>query len=281
MSQTSQPTVTSQPQTAPKPFLKWAGGKSRLIPQYTTYFPANYQTYYEPFLGGGAIFFYLQPNPAFLSDINSELINAYQCVRNHTEALISRLEQHQQHHNQGYYYQMRSQKFSNSLDQAARLIYLNKTCFNGLYRENRQGQFNVPMGKYKNPKICPRELLITASKTLQSATLKVQSFEAIVNEANSAADFVYFDPPYHPLSPTSNFTSYSHHKFGVDEQEKLAEIFGILHKRGVKVMLSNSDTELIRDLYKDFNIHPIQAGRAINSNPQNRGKITELLITSY
>lgn len=281
MSQTSQPTVTSPPQTAPKPFLKWAGGKSRLIPQYTTYFPANYQTYYEPFLGGGAIFFYLQPNQAFLSDINRQLINAYQCVRNHTEELISRLEKHQQHHNQSYYYQMRSQKFSNSLDQAARLIYLNKTCFNGLYRENRHGQFNVPMGKYKNPRICSRELLITAAKTLQSATLKVQSFEAIVNQANSPADFVYFDPPYHPLSPTSNFTSYSHHKFGVDEQEKLAEIFGILHSRGVKVMLSNSNTELIRYLYKDFNIHPIQAGRAINSNPQNRGKITELLITSY
>lgn len=281
MTQTSYKPANSKNDIVSKPFLKWAGGKSRLIPQYINYFPDNYNTYYEPFLGGGAIFFYLQPTKAILTDINAELINVYKCVCNQVEDLIPLLENHQKHHNRDYYYWMRSQKLTDDIEKAARIIYLNKTCFNGLYRENSKGEFNVPMGKYKNPKICHQELLRSASIALKSTTIELKSFEYIVDFADSDDDFVYFDPPYHPRSSTSNFTTYSHHNFGVEQQEKLAEIFKTLHKKGVKVMLSNSDTPLIEDLYKDFNIHPIQAARVINSKAKNRGKITEFLITSY
>ncbi|HEY9646740.1 MAG TPA: DNA adenine methylase [Chroococcidiopsis sp.] len=265
----------------PRPFLKWAGGKGRLLDQYDAFIPERFDTYYEPFLGGGAVFFYLLPNRSKLMDINPELVNVYRCVRNQVERLIKVLFEHQQNHSKEYYYFVRANPGSSEIERAARLIYLNRTCFNGLYRENSRGHFNVPMGSYKDPRICNPELLRAASATLKWATINVQSFESVLDDAHGPRDFVYFDPPYHPISATSCFTSYCRFSFTEADQIRLRDTFAELASRKVKVMLSNSDCSLIRELYRDFNIHTIYASRAINSNAQRRGKITELLITSY
>jgi DNA adenine methylase len=264
----------------PRPFLKWAGGKHQLIPQYQPHFPTKYQTYYEPFLGGGAVFFYLLPQQSVLTDINPALVNVYECVRDRVEPLIEQLQAHERAHSLEHYYHTRAQQPKTALEQAARLIYLNKTCFNGLYRENAKGEFNVPMGKYKNPAVCQADLLRSVSQALSHVTLAVQPFDAVLDHATDQ-DFVYFDPPYHPISITSNFTSYSRYAFGITEQERLRDVFTTLAHRGVKVMLSNSDCPLIQELYQDFPIHTILASRAINSNAQKRGKITEVLVTSF
>jgi DNA adenine methylase len=265
----------------PRPFLKWVGGKGRLIQQYMPFFPNYFDRYYEPFLGGGAIFFYLMPAQAVLTDINPELLNVYRCIRDEVEAVITRLAHHQHHHDRDYYYYVRSNPGITPLDRAARLLYLNKTCFNGLYRENSRGEFNVPMGRYKNPKICDPGLLRSASVALKSARLAVAPFDAILDIAYTSRDFVYFDPPYHPISATSNFTAYNRYCFNSADQIRLRDVFVKLADRGVRVMLSNSDCPFIRDLYRDFKIHTISAARAINCNAARRGKITELLITSY
>lgn len=265
---------------SPRPFLKWAGGKGKLIQQYIPYLPKKFKTYYEPFLGGAAVFFYLNPPSAALTDINAELVNAYRCVRDNVEELILNLEVHQLRHCRDYYYQVRQCPGVTNLEKAARLIYLNKTCFNGLYRENSKGAFNVPIGKYKNPKICNPALLRSVSAALQNAQINVRPFEDILEHASSCDDFVYFDPPYHPLSPTSNFTAYSRYSFTQDDQIRLKYVFAELAERGVKVMLSNSDCPFIRELYSDFNINSIIAPRLINSDARKRGNITEVLITS-
>ncbi|MBD2537924.1 DNA adenine methylase [Coleofasciculus sp. FACHB-SPT36] len=264
-----------------RPFLKWAGGKSQLIQQYIPYFPPKFTTYYEPFLGGGALFFHLLPKVSILTDINGELVNVFRCVRDEVEPLIEFLHQHQMNHSKEYYYCVRLMQPSTPLERASRFIYLNKTCFNGLYRENSKGQFNVPIGKYKNPKICNPALLRSVSAALQSALIDVQPFEAVLQSAENAEDFVFFDPPYYPLSPTSNFTAYSRHSFNEADQIRLRDVFVELAKRGVKVMLSNSDCLFIREIYSNFNIYEISASRMINSNARKRGKISELLITSY
>ena len=266
---------------SPRPFLKWAGGKNKLIQQYIPYFPKKFKTYYEPFLGGGAIFFYLNPQLAVLTDINAELVNTYRCVKNNVEELILLLKEHQLKHSKEYYYGVRQGNGITPIEKAARLIYLNKTCFNGLYRENSKGEFNVPIGKYKNPKICNPVLLRSVSAALQPTQIDVRPFEDILKYASSSDDFVYFDPPYYPLSPTSNFTAYSRYSFSKDDQIRLKKVFAELAEREVKVMLSNSDSQFIRELYGDFNIHSISASRLINSNAMKRGKITEVLITSY
>jgi DNA adenine methylase len=278
---------TVQQKVSVLPFLKWAGGKSRLLQQYQKYFPKNnWKTYYEPFLGGGSVFFHLQPNSAVITDINQDLIEAYCSVRDNVEQLILVLQKHQIEHQNDfsgkhkYYYQVRSCTYNTPLERAARLIYLNKTCFNGLYRVNSKGEFNVPAGKYKNPKICNPDLLRSASAALKSAKIEVRTFEEILNYATSD-DFVYFDPPYHPLNNTSYFTAYSSLAFNEDSQIRLRDIFAELTSRGVKVMLSNSDSGFIRELYSEFNIHTILASRVINSNAQKRGKISEVLVTSY
>ena len=267
---------------SPRPFLKWAGGKGQLISQYRAFFPKSqdFKTYYEPFLGGGAIFFHLQPQTSCLMDINSELVNVYQCIQQEVSKVIALLAMHQAKHCKEYYYQMRSRADGNRLERAARLIYLNRTCFNGLYRENSRGQFNVPIGSYKNPKICYPELLYTVSDLLQSTEILCSPFDAVLEKATGSSDFVYFDPPYYPLSATSNFTSYSRFAFMEADQIRLQQAFAELAGRGVKVMLSNSDCPFVRELYKDFPIHTISAIRAINSNAQRRGKITEVLVTS-
>jgi DNA adenine methylase len=269
--------------TFPRPFLKWAGGKSKLIQQYLTYLPSknNYKNYYEPFLGGGAVFFHIQPSNAMLTDINAELITAYRCVRDNVKELIYLLNKHKLQHDKDYYYSVRANPGQTDLEKAARLIYLNKTCFNGLYRVNSQGKFNVPLGRYKNPNICPEDLLLAASEALCRAEIKQANFTEILNHASNSDDFVYFDPPYYPISETSYFTSYSSYSFEESQQIKLRDVFVQLSERGVKVMLSNSDCQFIRNLYSNFNIHTISAARTINSNTTKRGKINEVLITSY
>ena len=266
---------------SPRPFLKWAGGKSRLIQQYIPYFPKSYKNYYEPFLGGGAVFFYLQPSAAILTDINAELINTYCCVRDNVEELIYILKEHKIRHNKDYYYSVRNNSGGTDIEKAARIIYLNKTCFNGLYRVNSQGKFNVPLGRYENPNICSEDLLRAASEALSTSKIKQTDFADVLNYATSSDDFIYFDPPYYPVSETSYFTAYSSYRFAEDQQVKLKDVFEKLAGRGVKVMVSNSDCEFICNLYSSFNIHTISANRAINSNAKKRGKITELLITSY
>lgn len=267
-----------------RPFLKWAGGKGRLLSQYEPFFPTACRTYYEPFLGGGAVFFHLahRAGRAVLGDINPELVNVYRWVRDRPDALLAHLAAHKRHHCPDYYYQVRQQHhLADPIARAARLIYLNKTCYNGLYRENSQGQFNVPVGRYKNPAICDPDLIEAASQALRVAQIVEFSFADILQYSITAQDFVYFDPPYHPLSPTSSFTSYNRHGFSRHDQEHLAEVFRQLAEQGVRVMLSNSDCEFVRDLYRDFKLHTIQAARMINSHSGRRGKISELLITSY
>lgn len=266
--------------TPPRPFLKWAGGKGQLLPQYQPFFPKTFGTYYEPFLGGGAVFFRLLPDRAVLTDINPELVNVYCCVRDQVEAMIEQLTQHQSLHSPDYYYKLRSTVGKTDVEKAARLVYLNKTCYNGLYRENSKGEFNVPIGRYKAPRICHPELLRSVSRTLKNIRIGVNPFTA-VSEAARSQDFVYFDPPYYPISLTSRFTEYNRYTFGEAEQIRLRDTFAQLAQRGVKVMLSNSDCPFIRDLYKDFQIHAIFASRSINSNAQKRGRITEVLVTSY
>lgn len=276
--------ATAVTHTKPRPFLKWAGGKSRLLAQYQAYFPPHFVSYYEPFLGGGAVFFHLLPRlrSAILADINPELVNVYRCVRDYPQAVMAHLQVHRDRHSRTYYYALRSQRhLSCPIERAARLLYLNKTCYNGLYRENSKGHFNVPMGSYKNPAICDVDLLISASQALQAADIYQAPFDQIIHWAEQESDFVYLDPPYHPISTTSNFTGYSRYGFTAADQRRLQEVFVTLARRGVKVMLSNSNCGFIRELYQDYPQHLIQASRAINSNAQRRGRISELLITSY
>lgn len=267
-----------------RPFVKWAGGKGRLLEQYRPYFPACFATYWEPFIGGGAVFFALRHHcqSAVLADINPELVNLYHVVQTQVEPLIAQLQVHRQRHGQDYYYGLRSQTdLPSPVQRAARLLYLNKTCYNGLYRENSKGHFNVPMGRYKNPRICDPQLLRAASAALRGADILEAPFDFIVEQPVSRQDFVYFDPPYHPISATSSFTSYNRYGFTASDQRRLYQVFVTLAQRGVKVMLSNSDCPFIRELYQDYPIHTIYSARAINSKAKRRGRITELLITSY
>jgi DNA adenine methylase len=216
-----------------------------------------------------------------LTDINAELITTYRCVRDNVEELIYLLNKHKVQHDKDYYYSVRANPGQTDLERAARLIYLNKTCFNGLYRVNSQGKFNVPLGRYENPSICQEDLLIAASAALYRVEIQQADFADVLNYATSSDDFVYFDPPYYPISETSYFTSYSSYSFEENQQIQLRDVFVELSERGVKVMLSNSDCQFIRNLYSNFNIHIISAARTINSNTTKRGKINELLITSY
>ena len=213
-----------------------------------------------------------------LSDINPELVNVYVCVRDRVDELIQNLQHHAARHSHDYYYEVRSQQKGTEIERAARLLYLNKTCFNGLYRVNAQGKFNVPIGRYSKPNICDPVLLHAASEALQSATIVQRSFDQILENDISDQDFVYFDPPYQPLSVTSSFTSYSRDAFTVEHQIRLRDIFAQLVQRNIQTMLSNSDCELIRELYEDFKIETIQAARAINSHAKKRGKIREVLV---
>lgn len=267
-----------------RPFLKWAGGKRQLLPQYAPYFPdlQAISHYYEPFIGSAAVYFHLQPLHATLSDRNQRLIEVYQVVQSQVEALIEALKGHL--NESDYFYRVRAQNPAEltAVKRAARLIYLNKTCYNGLYRENQKGKFNVPFGRYVNPKICDADRLRAVSEQLQGIEILAADFETAVAAAQ-AGDFVYFDPPYAPLSKTSNFTSYDQYGFGEAEQIRLADTMHDLTRRGVQVMLSNSAAPLVSQLYEKptYTLIPIKARRNINSKAKKRGLIAELLILNY
>lgn len=267
-----------------KPFLKWAGGKRQLLSQYEQHFPPLDQInhYYEPFIGSAAVFFHLQPPQATLADRNAKLIDLYRTIQTDVEGVIDALQQHR--NEEDYFYQVRTQDPAQltAVQRAARLIFLNKTCYNGLYRENKKGEFNVPFGRYKNPTICDKDRLRKASHALQGVSLQTADFADVVQTA-VAGDFIYFDPPYAPLSATSSFTGYSKYGFDHDDQERLAKTIHRLTDKGCKVMLSNSSAEVIYDLYDNgrYRLIPIQARRSINSKADKRGPIKELLILNY
>ena len=265
-------------------FVKWAGGKSQIVEKYSPYFPDKIERYFEPFVGSGAVFFFVKknfnPKEFFLSDINEDLIITFKVVRDRVDELIEDLKSRRKNHNKEYFYKVRKEKPTSDVAIASRFIYLNKTCYNGLYRVNSKGEFNVPFGKYRNPQIFDDKILREASKKLKGVKLKVMSFEKILDLAKQR-DFIYFDPPYLPISKTSSFTSYTKDGFLEREHQKLAQLFRNLDEKGCFVMLSNSDHPVIRKLYNGFNINVIKARRAINREAKKRGPINELLITNY
>jgi len=267
-----------------QPFIKWAGGKRQILNELISRLPKSYGRYFEPFIGGGALFFALKPENAYISDINPELVNVYSIIKNNLDSLINDLKKHE--NNFDYYIKIRDidravpyKNWSNT-QKASRFIYLNRTCYNGLYRVNSKGQFNVPFGKYSNPKILNENNLKSCSKVLQSTEIKLSDFSNIINYVQKG-DFVYFDPPYVPLNETSSFTSYTKEGFDTNMQNRLKKICDLLDEKGVYFMLSNSDTKIINDLYNEYKIEKIFATRAINSNANRRGKICEVLVRNY
>jgi DNA adenine methylase len=266
---------------AARPFLKWSGGKTQLLPELLKRVPADYRRYHELFLGGGALFFALRPKVAYLNDLNEELINAYRVIRDSVEALVDELDSGRYRNDAATFYQIRSERPTGEVYRAARTVYLNKTCFNGLFRVNKNGGFNAPFGKYKNPTICDQENLRAVSAALQGVHLWSQDFEnASVGMNVVEGDFVYIDPPYVPLSATSNFTAYTASGFGFEQQVFLRDLALHLKNRGVHVLLSNSGSPLVEELYgKNFTLEPVAARRSINSAGEKRGPVKEYLIS--
>jgi len=274
----------------PKPFVKWVGGKRQLLSQfrkYNLYPPESFDfktgRYFEPFVGGGAVFFDLLPEKGYLSDLNKELITTYRVIKTDVERLIKSLKTHRI--DKEYYLKVRAQDPGDLADiaVASRFIFLNRTCFNGMYRVNSRGGFNVPFGKYENPLICDEDNLRKVSKALEHIEISHQDYKEVLKNAKKG-DFIYFDPPYYPVSKTASFTSYTKEAFLDKEQTELRDTFIKLDKRGCFVMLSNSDTPFINDIYTDFKgarISKVEAGRAINSKGSGRGKVMEVLITNY
>lgn len=279
-----------------RPFLKWAGGKRQLIPviipEIQKHLPKGSSRYYEPFIGAGAILLTLQPKKAVINDTNTELINCYLVIRDAVEDLIDLLKDHKTRNNEDYYYEIREKdretEYVHSLtkaERAARIIYLNKTCYNGLFRVNSQGQFNVPFGRYKNPSILDEAVLRGVSNYLNQNQIEILNldFQDAVLTAKKG-DFIYFDPPYDPVSNTASFTGYDVNGFNKKEQERLRDVANNLIDRKCKILLSNACTAFILDLYNDtkrYKIEKVPANRAINSNALKRGKIEEVLIKSY
>ena len=272
-----------------KPFVKWAGGKRSIIDKLINLAPEDYRTYYEPFVGGGAMLYELQPKKAVINDYNTELMNVYECIKDENKFanMCSELNKHETNHSEDYYYEIRDldrdkKKFNKLADykRAARTIYLNKACFNGLYRVNSKNEFNVPFGKkvkvntYDGPNLGIIHCLLNFNDIRILST----DFEEAVKNAKKG-DFIYFDPPYD--SDTSTFNSYTENGFGKEEQKRLSEVFKDLDKRGCYVMLSNYNTKLIKDLYKDYNFSYIIAQRNIGASSKNRGKVEEVIITNY
>ena len=270
------------------PFLKWVGGKRQIMPTIVDRLPRNISNYnyVEPFIGGGAVLFNLQPKNAIINDFNAELINVYTVIKNNLEELISDLKKH--HNNADYFYELRSLdrtyefKTMTPVERASRIIYLNKTCFNGLYRVNSAGEFNAPFGRYKNPNIVNEPTLKAVNKFLNSNNITINSgdYSDILKQTDEKS-FVYLDPPYHPISENSNFTGYIQGGWDIYDQIELRKSCDELHKRGVKFLLSNSSADFIKEQYKDYNITIVKANRAINSDGANRGEVDELLIRNY
>ena len=267
--------------TACRPFLKWAGGKRQLLPELTRHLPDHIGTYFEPFVGGGALFFHAKPARAVLADSNERLVRAYVGVRDHVEDVIALLREYP--HEQRFFYELRARPVDAEDDAhvAAWLIYLNRTGYNGLYRVNRRNLFNVPFGRYDNPTICDADGLRACSRALAGANVFVGDFESVVEPARRG-DFVYFDPPYLPLSATSSFASYTAGGFGPDDHVRLRDVAARLKARGVRVLLSNSSAPLVRELYgggaSEFAVEEVAAMRNVNSKGDRRGAVMELII---
>lgn len=262
--------------------IKWVGGKSKLLPELLARMPERYGRYYEPFCGGAALFFRVAPEAAVLADSNSDLINLYKTIASDVGAVIRRLQYHRDHHSESHYYATRAkwndrEQAWSTAERAATFIYLNKTCFNGLWRVNRSGDFNVPIGRYTDPPICVPDALRAAHELLDRATLRCADYQTAVDDAEKH-DFIYFDPPYDPVTTTANFTSYTATAFSSEHQRELADTARQLVARGCKVMLSNSDTPFIRKLYRGFAIDRVKCARAINSNASRRGDVDEVII---
>ncbi|HFU4463844.1 TPA: DNA adenine methylase [Streptococcus suis] len=275
-------------QTTIQPFTKWTGGKRQLLPVIKSLMPDNYNSYFEPFIGGGALFFDLSPDKAVINDFNNELMNCYQQIKKHPQKLIELLTKHQENNSKEYYLELRAVDRDNRInkmtdvERAARIMYMLRVDFNGLYRVNSKNQFNVPYGRYKNPKIVDSELILSISQYLNKNNIEILTgdFEKAVEDVG-AGDFVYFDPPYIPLSETSAFTSYTHEGFSYEEQVRLRDVFRKLDKKGAYVMLSNSSSPLVEELYKGFNIHKVEAIRTNGAKASSRGKISEFIVTNY
>lgn len=267
------------------PILKWVGGKRQLLSEIIPLIDESCDNYVEPFIGGGAVLFRLQPKKAIINDYNTELINVYRTVRDDLDGLVALLQEHEKYNSSDYYYEVRAldrtpdfDKMSN-LEKAARIIYLNKTCYNGLYRVNSLGQFNSPYGRYKNPNIVNEVVLRAISKYLNRNEISIRSgdYKDVLNDIEKNS-FVYLDPPYMPISSSSSFTGYTEGGFGYDKQVELKEECDKLNSKGVHFLQSNSDCEEIRELYKDYRIKVVKAKRAINSDAKKRGQINEVLI---
>lgn len=269
------------------PVVKWVGGKRQLLDEITPLLPKRITSYCEPFLGGGAVLFSIQPTKAIVNDLNEDLIIVYEVIRDDVDSLIASLKRHE--NTSEYFYAIRdmdrdrdSYRLLSKVEKASRLIYLNKTCFNGLFRVNSSGEFNSPFGHYKNPNIVNEPVLRAVNKYLNSCNIVFYSedFAETLKRVGKGC-FVYLDPPYDPVSDTASFTGYNKGGFDRSEQVRLKQCCDELNKRGVKFMLSNSSTEFIRDLYRDYNITTVKAKRAINSDARKRGAIEEVLITNY
>ena len=263
-----------------KPFVKWAGGKAKLLSELYKYVP-KYKTYYEPFVGGGALFFAQTPDNAVISDTNGELINAFHIVRDDVQGLISKLSEFV--NCKSLYMDVRALNplLLDPVERAARFIYLNKTCYNGLYRVNTKNEFNVPFGNYKNPNFCDQSTLKACSRVLAKSNVEIFAlgFQNILDKPQEA-DFVYLDPPYFPVDTTS-FVGYSKNGFGKKDHEDLATMFEQMSERGVRVLLSNSNTEWVKERYKEFSIIEVTGNRSIGAKGDSRGKVKELLIKNY
>ncbi len=276
--------------TVPKPFVKWAGGKRQLIPVLNKEFPQKFGTYFEPFLGGGAVLFHLlsqNPNQkCSVSDLNSDLVLTYITIRDRVEELISSLKKHSKKYSDdknSYYYKIREKEPKEQIEKSSRLIFLNRTCFNGLYRVNSKGKFNVPLGRYSNPNIVNEENLMAVSRILQSKkiTITCRDFSSILGDAKKD-DFIYFDPPYQPVSQTANFTSYTNRDFNFEDLKRLADLCNDLDSKGCKVVLSNSNTSEVKEMFdRNWKIKKIQVNRAINSDSKKRTGHSELVIKNY
>jgi len=270
-----------------QPFLKWVGGKSQLLTQFDQFFPTKIGRYVEPFVGGGAVFFHLKHRfpsmKAFLRDNNDELINTYVAVRDYPTDLMRRLDRHLTEFladRENYYYQVRSRHHLQKdevVERASRMIFLNKTCFNGLWRVNSRGEFNVPIGSHKNPALYDKENILAASRALEGVHLDTKDFRDTLDETRQG-EFVYVDPPYFPVSPTASFTSYTKDDFGAEEQRELAALFAAAAERGVHLMLSNSDANFIRKLYQRFSVFTVRARRMVNCDGTKRGEVNEIVV---
>lgn len=270
------------------PILKWAGGKRQLLDSIEPLIP-QCSTYYEPFIGGGAVLFSRQPDKAVVNDSNQELINVYMTIRDEPEALIEKLKEHKANSSEGYYYSVRALDrdksiFENmtSVERAARIIYLNKTCYNGLFRVNSSGEFNSPWGRYNNPNITNETTIMALHTYLNKAniTIKCGDYRDALRGVRKGA-FVYLDPPYMPVSSSASFTGYTAGGFGEQEQIALKEQCDLLNAKGIKFLLSNSACPFIEELYKNYTIEYVNAKRMINTNPKKRGEIKEVLVRNY